>query len=162
MAFDVRRKRSMSDFGNNFKMAEKKAREGVKIMSDLESKYLQNDQLMLILPSQSKEEDKFALKYLPDYMKKNKLKKCVIITVNSEIKTRIDKVKDLVENVVVIRENELQCLAKLYGMYIPYKSMVWGCIEYIDGRRGSKILGKKNITVEDLIRYGVYNLDLEK
>lgn len=162
----------MEQIEREFERALTEAKSGLELMCELKKKYLLFEPMVLLLPSESNEEDEYAIKYLFYYMLKRGFSKCVIITNNDKVKDKIyklekldklNKKKNLIQNVVVVTDEQMWDLSRLYCMYIPYpvEKFIWGCIGYVPGRRGAKILGKKGVGIDELIRLGVYNLSEE-
>lgn len=117
-----------------------------------------NQTIVLVLSSDNDEYNYFGLLYLNSYLLVTKKKRAVVLGYDS---TAIDAAKlfsPRIAAVKLMKKKEIDSIIDLYALYRFRPNIIIADLEHPNGRNGRSLVGKRGITVEDMVSVGIYRL----
>lgn len=126
---------------------------------------LENGTYALLLPPDTPEYHEPALKHLPEYLKRRNAKGAVVLDVwekededeKQERERFLRTYSPLIQRVGFISREDYEALLRFYCLYEFTDRLLIASLEEPDGRLGKNMIGKKDLTIEDLIRVTLYD-----
>jgi hypothetical protein len=132
---------------------------GRQFWQELLSKYqIKKHDYVILLPSDDKNYNYYTLLYLERFLNKKNAGRAVVLSVT---KYWADLAKDftpLISDSILINSYEADCLLSFYCLYEFSDHLIIGSLKEPEGRLGEGILGKHNLTVEDVIKVTLYDI----
>lgn len=137
----------------------RKANEGRKLWLDVCKKYeLSDDDYVILIPSLNKEYNYYGLLYLNEFRKKVKAEKIIILTYDERVKRSAKIFLNKIYDICNFSRESAELLMKFYCLYMFTDKLVIISLEEPEGRNGMQLIGKKGITLEEVMAIGVYGL----
>lgn len=132
------------------------ARKGKKILSKICKRY--KDVVFLVFPEYDKEINRFALLYLDEFLFRSNYKYAVIITIDENLIPLTKQYSAKIEDIIVLSEKKVEDLICYYSLNPNLRDIKIISLEKPEGRRGSNLLNKNDLSLEQLIAIGIYKL----
>jgi hypothetical protein len=137
----------------------KKAYAGRAIWLDIVKKYnLSEKDYVILMPSLSREYNYYGLLYFDQFMKHAKADRGIILTSDERVVKTASLFSENIADVVEFSQKKAELLMKFYCLYMFTDKLVIISLEEPEGRSGLQLVGKKNMTLEEIMAIGVYGL----
>ena len=124
----------------------------------VKSHNLENSKVILF-PSDNKDEIYFSLLYLNQFIEKSGSKSALILSINDIDKSIIELFTDKIIDVIKISDYQLENIIQLYSLFEFDSRFIVASLTLPQGRNVKNLIGKNNITIEDIIAIGIYHLE---
>lgn len=136
------------DFGEAFR--------GYLVWKRLKRKYGIDDRYaIIVLPESRRKWNQCAVKYLPDYMKRKRADKVLIVVSD---KSEGYEAEEFAEAIVLLSEEDIRLLMKLYCLIRYSDKIVFFYLNYPRDNMSEMILEKGDISMDEVICLGLYQL----
>lgn len=112
----------------------------------------------ILFPEDDDELNFYGLLYLDDLSDFSSYENFVIITSCKIISQSAKYFCNKIKNIYEVSKDESDRLLAYYSLYKFYKNLLCVSIDMPDARRGSNILGKNNVSKEQLVGIGIYHI----
>ena len=117
---------------------------------------------VLLLPSDTPEYHEPALKHLEDFLVKKGADRAIVLYVGEmpdavEYEKKISAYSSYITDVKKIRREDYENLVRFYCLYEFTDRLVIASLEEPDGRLGKNMVGKKGLTLEDVVKVTLYD-----
>lgn len=113
---------------------------------------------IILFPSNDMEINYLGLLYLDQMLDLRKFDNAIILTDNEIIKKSSNLFSNRILNVLDVSRRNIDDLIQFYCLYEFDKRFIVASIDDPHGRNGSRMLGKKGITKEEIFVIGIYKL----
>lgn len=134
------------------------AKKGRKLWLSLTEKYhIDNMKYVIILPDIKRQYNEPALVYLKEFLDKRGIKQALILTYDEWVLNMKEKYQKFAQ-IEQCSQNDIKVLLQFYCLYEFAPNIIIGSLEEPSGRMGTGIIGKKNLTAEEVFKGIVYSL----
>jgi hypothetical protein len=111
---------------------------------------------IILMPEIHQRDNYFTLRYLDQMLRQHKFRKALILTHNEAVKKCADLFFDNITDVVYCPRKKAEELMQFYCLYNFDKRFICASLDEPYGRNGSRIIGARGITSEEIFVIGVY------
>lgn len=126
-------------------------------ISFIENYKLGDRDFVLLMPSANRDYNYYSLLYINQFIQEKKADKVYILTFDEKVKKSYHLFSDKTEVVHFSREDARK-LMKFYSLYMFTDKLIIASLDEPEGRTGIQLIGKKGITLEEIIAVGVFGL----
>lgn len=139
-----------------------KAYKGRKIWIKLLKSYgLTDKHYVVLMPSLNRDYNYYALLYLDKFLEKENAEGALILTYDENVKKCARMFSGKIIDVADFSREKAELLMKFYCLYQFTYRLIIASLEEPEGRDGLNLVGKKGITIEEIIAVGLYGLNRE-
>ena len=113
---------------------------------------------VILMPEVNERDNYFALRYLDQMIKQHKFHKALILTHNKTVKKCAELFSKNIIDIVDCSRKKAEELMQFYCLYNFDRRFFCASIDEPYGRNGSRIIGAKGITAEEVFTIGVYRV----
>lgn len=113
---------------------------------------------VILLPSCEREINHLALLYLDDMLKSHKYKNAVILTHDPAVEKSAPLFSKNILRVIHFSRKKAEHLMQFYCLYEFDKRFMVASLDEPNGRNGSRLIGKRGTTAEEIFVIGVYRV----
>ncbi|AGF58317.1 hypothetical protein B0P06_003368 [Clostridium saccharoperbutylacetonicum] len=136
-----------------------KAQEGRNLWIEICNKYkLGDEDYVILMPSLNAEYNYYALLHLSEFIDRVRAEKIIILTYDENVKKIGKMFSNKICDIYDFSREEAEYLMKFYCLYMFTDKLIIISLEEPEGRNGRQLIGKKGITLEELIAIGIYGL----
>lgn len=137
-----------------------KAYNGRKLWLDIFEKYKLSDRdYVILMPSLNSEYNYYALLHLDEFVRKVKAEKIIILTYDDRVQSTGKLFTNRIHDICYFSRENMELLMKFYCLYMFTDKLIIVSLEEPEGRSGKQLIGKKGITLEEIIAIGIYGLE---
>lgn len=118
---------------------------------------IDNMKYVIILPSSKRQYNEPALIYLKEFLDKRGVKEALVLTYDEWVLNMKEKYQEFAQ-IEQCQKDDIKALLQFYCLYEFAPNIVIGSLEEPSGRMGTGIIGKKNLTAEEVFKGIVYSL----
>ncbi|GAA4719272.1 hypothetical protein [Brevibacillus fulvus] len=115
-----------------------------------------NRDYVIVMPSLDAKLNYVSLLYLDQFAANKKAEKIYLVTLDEKVKKAYPLFTNRLEGCIDLSEDELNSLIKFYSLYMFTDKLVIMSFARPQGRTGENLIGKKGITLEELVSLGLY------
>lgn len=136
----------------------KKAKQGREFWLKLVDKYhIDNTVYVILMPHKGEKYNRPVIKYLGEFLKKRGISRALLLTRDEWVSENKGLYKDIADAVSLSQE-QIETLIQFYQLYEFAPNIVIASLKYPAGRMGEKLIGKKGLTADEVVRGIVYSL----
>lgn len=139
----------------------KQALEGRELWLSLSEEYqLDAGKYVLVLPPDTTEYHEPALAHLEEFLKRKQAEHAVVLFVENTGAMKKEKIREYspyIRDVKGISRDDYENLVRFYCLYEFTDHLIIASLEEPDGRLGKNMIGKKGLTVDELINVTLYD-----
>lgn len=140
-----------------------KAAEGRRLWLSLVERYNAGDRdYFILMPSAKQEYNHSALVYLDRFIESRKAEKVYVLAYDKYVFENGRKLSEKATEFVEFSRQEAEALMQFYCMYQFTDKLIIASLDEPDGRNAYNLVGRKGITIEDVMAVGVYGLRKEE
>lgn len=151
--------------GNNDDLKEilekdiEKAYKGRQLWIELRDKHQWGDgDYVILMPSDDKECNYYSLLYLNSFINQNKGQRAYLLTCDEGVKRNAARFSDKICDIIDFSRESAECLMKFYSLYTFTDKLIIASLNEPEGRSGLRLIGKKGLSVEEIVAIGIYGL----
>ena len=114
--------------------------------------------VFVIFPDHDKKINHYGLLYLDDFLLRNEYKCAVIITSEQNLCDTAKTFSEKIVETVFIPKTKMQNLIDYYAFNPTLQNILIISLEKPQGRNGTSMIGKKDLSTEQIIAIGIYHL----
>lgn len=135
------------------------AKKGRELWLSLVEQYqIENSHYVIVLPSCGAIYNEPAIQELPRFLKKRGIKKAFVLTSDDNVLNRKIAYDEIEVVFVEMLMSDLKALVQFYNLYEFSPNVIIGSLEEPSGRMGKQLIGKKNLSSEEVFAGIVYSL----
>lgn len=119
---------------------------------------IKSSNYVVILPSTEALYNEPAITELPRFLRKRGIKKAFVFTSDEDVLARQISAEDVEILLIKQEASELKALVQLYNLYEYAPNVIIASLEEPSGRMGKQLIGKKNLTSDEVFAGIVYSL----
>lgn len=124
----------------------------------IKGKGVEGETAVILLPDCNRETNHLALLYLDDMLKSRGFKNAVLLTHDSVVEKCAPLFSQNILRVISFNRKKAEHLMQFYCLYEFDKRFTVASLDEPNGRNGSKLIGKRGTTVEEIFVIGVYQV----
>lgn len=113
---------------------------------------------VLLMPSYESEINYYGLVHLDAFLQKVGSNKCLLLVCNDRVKDLAYHFTEKAIEVINVSRSDAEKIMKLYSLYNFTDKLIVLSLDEPAGRSGKYMVGKKGITLEDMVAIGIYGL----
>ena len=113
---------------------------------------------IVLLPNTDKTENYLALQYLDQMLDQHSFTKAIILTHNEKVENLHHSFSDKITAVEFCPRKKAEQLIHFYCLYHFDRRFFCASLDEPQGRNGSKLIGVKGLTRDELFAFGVYKI----
>ena len=135
-----------------------KAKQGRELWLKLVDKYhIDNTVGVILMPHSGEKYNGPVIKYLGEFLKKRGISHALLLTQDEWVSENTGLYKDIAD-VVSLSQEQIEMLIQFYQLYEFAPNIVIASLKCPAGRMGEKLIGKKGLTADEVVRGIVYSL----
>lgn len=150
---------SEDELENILEQSINEAWEGRKLWLDLAERYKLGDgDYVVLMPSDDRDCNYYSLLYLDEFLNRIRGKRAYILTWDDCVKRNAAHFSDRIGEVIDFPRRSAELLMRFYSLYSFTDKLIIASLDEPDGRSGRKLIGRKGLTVEEIVAIGIYGL----
>lgn len=124
----------------------------------IEENSISDKTYVILMPSLNRKYNYYALLHLNQFLEQKNADQVVILTFDEEVIESAEIFSEKVKKVINFSRESSELLMKFYSLYMFTDKLIIVSLEEPEGRSGMQLIGKKGITLEEVIAIGIYGL----